>query len=93
MKDGSALVVTLSFIPNFANQGPNADLSSDEGSEEVLEDSKDEPVMKTRVFDSDKDSDGDEQEVEAMGMCSLLLLGLFFFASYYFLAYLFIYFI
>ena len=45
MKDGSSLVVTPSFIPNSATGRPNADLSS-EGSEEVLEDSDDEPTMK-----------------------------------------------
>lgn len=45
------------------------DLSFNEGSEEVLEDSEDELVMKTRVSSSDEDSDGGEEEVEAMGMC------------------------
>lgn len=60
MRDGSSLVVTLSSISSFATQGLKADLSSDEGSEEVLEDSDDELVVKTRVFDSDKASDDDE---------------------------------
>ena len=50
MKDGSSLVVTPSSIPSSATRGLDADLFSDEGSEEVLEDSEDEPVMKTRVF-------------------------------------------
>lgn len=54
------MVVTPSSIPSSATQGSNADLSSDEWSEEVFEDSKDEPVMKTYVYDSDEDSDGDE---------------------------------
>lgn len=40
VKDGSILVVTPSSIPNSTTQGPNANFSSDEGSEEVLEDSK-----------------------------------------------------
>ena len=51
---------------------------SDEGYEEVLEDSEDELVAKKRVFDSDKD-DGGEREADAMGMCLLPLSGLFFF--------------
>lgn len=60
MKDGSSLVVTPSSIPSSATQGPDADLSSNEGLKEVFEDSEDEPIMKTRVFDSNEDSDGDE---------------------------------
>ena len=60
MKDGSSLVVTPSSIPSFATRGIDADLSSGEGSEEVLEDSEDEPFMKTRVSDSDEDNDGGE---------------------------------
>ena len=78
MKDGSSLVVTPSSIPSFVTIGPNADLSSDEGFEKVFEDSDDEPVMKTRVSNSDEDSDGDELEAEAMGICPLLPLGLLF---------------
>ena len=53
MKDGSSLIVTPSSIPNFATRGPNVDLSS-EGSEDVLEDSDDEPVSKKRISDSDE---------------------------------------
>ena len=60
VKDGSSLVVTLSSIPSSATQGPDADLSSDEGFEEVLEDSEDELVMKTTVSESDEDDDGSE---------------------------------
>jgi len=52
IKDGSSLVVTLSSIPTSTTQGPNADLSPDEGSKGILKDSDDEPVMKTRVSDS-----------------------------------------
>ena len=78
MKDGSSLVVTPSSIPSFVTIGPNADLSSDEGFEKVFEDSDDEPVMKTRVSNSDEDSGGDEQEAETMGICPLLPLGLLF---------------
>lgn len=42
VKDGFSLVVNPSSIPNSATRGSNADLSSDEGSEEVFEDSEDE---------------------------------------------------
>ena len=45
-------MVTPSSIPSSATYGPCADLSSDEGSNEVLENSKDDPVMKKRVSDS-----------------------------------------
>lgn len=48
---------TPSSIPSSATQGPNADLSFNEGSEEVLED---ELVMKTRVSNSNEDNDGGE---------------------------------
>ena len=44
MKDGSSLVVTPSSIPSSATCGFDADLSSDEGSEEVLKDSEDGPA-------------------------------------------------
>ena len=54
---------------------------SNEGYEEVLEDSEDELVAKKRVFDSDKD-DGGEREADAMGMCLLPLSGLFFFGNF-----------
>lgn len=77
VKDGSFLVVTPSSIPNFATHEPNVDLSSDEGSKEILKDSKDEPVMKKRVSNSDED-DGGRHETEAMGMCLLPLLDLLF---------------
>ncbi|KAK9998035.1 hypothetical protein SO802_017638 [Lithocarpus litseifolius] len=64
--DGSSLVVTPSSIPSFTTQGLDADLSSNEGSKEGLEDSEDEPIMKTRVSDSDGDNNSGEQEAEAM---------------------------
>ena len=53
-------------------------MSSDEGSEDVLEDSEDKPVMKTRVSNSDEDNDDSEQETKAMGMCLLSLANLLF---------------
>ena len=64
MKDGSSLVVTPSSIPNSVTRGPDADLSS-EGSDEVLEDSDDEPTVKKRISDSNE-KEGDEHEVEAL---------------------------
>ena len=77
MKDGSSLVVTPSSISSFITRGPGTNLSFDEGSEEVFEDSEDEPTMKKRVFDSDEEDSG-EHETEAMGMYLLPLLGLLF---------------
>ena len=41
-------------------RGPDADLSSDERSEEALEDSEDELVLKTTISDSDEDDDSSE---------------------------------
>ena len=49
-------------------------MSSDEESEGVVEDSKDEPVMKTLVSNFVEDVDGDAQEAEAMGMRPSFLL-------------------
>lgn len=46
-------------------------LSFDEGSEEVLEDSEDELLTKKRIFDFDEDDDSDH-EIKAMGMCFCL---------------------
>ena len=77
MKDCSS-VVTPSSIPSSATQKPNADLSSNEGSKEVLEDSEDEPIMRTRVSDSNEDDGGGEHETKAMGMCLLSLTDLLF---------------
>ena len=77
MKNGSSLVVTPSSIPSSATHWLNTDLSSDEGSEEVFEDSEDEPTMKKKVSNSNEKDSG-EHETEAMGMCLLPLLGLLF---------------
>ena len=67
MKDGSSLVVTPSSIPSLATCGPDVDLSS-EGSEDILEDSDDEPVLKKRISNSD-DKESAPPETEFMGMC------------------------
>ena len=81
MKDGSSLVVTPSFIPNFATRGPNAILSS-KGSEEVLEDYDDESTMKKRISYSNKEEGGDH-EAETMGMYLPCLLSFFFSTLYH----------
>ena len=54
-KDGSSLVVTLSSIPSSATRGPDVDLSS-EGSEDVLEDPDDEPVLNKRISNNKEDA-------------------------------------
>ncbi|XP_030957107.1 uncharacterized protein KIAA0754-like [Quercus lobata] len=50
-KDGASLVVTPSSIPGFATRGPDSDLSS-KGSNDILEDPDDAPVLKKRISDS-----------------------------------------
>lgn len=46
---------------------PDVEFSSNEGFEEVLKDSNDELIMKTRIFYSNDASDN-EPDIEAMGM-------------------------
>ncbi|KAK9998072.1 hypothetical protein SO802_017675 [Lithocarpus litseifolius] len=65
VKDGSSLVVTPSSIPSSATRGLDADLSS-EGSEDVLEDSDDEPTIIKRVSNS-KEEEGAEHEAKFIG--------------------------
>ena len=79
VKDGSSLVVTPSSIPSSATRGPDTDLSS-EGSEDILEDSDNAPVLKKRIFDSDEEESA-PPEPEFMGIClpPFLLSSLFFF--------------
>ena len=60
------MVVTPSSIPNSATCGLDVDLSS-EGSEDVLEDPDDEPVLKKRIFYSD-DEESVPPEVEFIGI-------------------------
>ena len=74
MKDGPSLVVIPSSILSSATHRPDADLSSYEGSGEVLKDFDDELTMKKRASDSNEE-DSDEHETEAMGACLLHLLG------------------
>ena len=53
-KGGASLVVTPSSIPGSATGGPDTDLSL-EGSDDILEDPDDAPVLKKRIFDSDEE--------------------------------------
>ena len=76
MKDSSSLVVTPSSIPSSATCGPDVDLSS-EGSEDVLEDPDNEPILKKRISNSN-DEENVPPKVKFMGMClSPFLLFLF----------------
>ena len=67
VKDGSSLVVTPSSIPSSAMSGLDADLSSEE-SEDILEDPKDEPVLKKRISDSDEEENA-PLKTDFMGIC------------------------
>ena len=100
VKDDSSLVVTPSSIPSFATYGPNVDLSS-EGSEDVLKDPDDEPVLKKTIFDSD-DEESVPPETKFMGMClypfppfffvfAKFILHLFFFFCHLFLTRMYLY--
>ncbi|XP_030955811.1 uncharacterized protein KIAA0754-like [Quercus lobata] len=53
-KGSASLVVTPSSIPGSATRGPDIDLSS-EGSDDILEDPDDAPVLKKRISDSDEE--------------------------------------
>ena len=67
MKDGFSFMVTPSSIPSSATRGPDADLSF-----------KDEPIMKTRIFYFNEDSDGGGQKAKAIGICLSSLANLLF---------------
>ena len=54
VKDGSSLVVTPSSIPSSAIRGPDTNLSS-EGSNDILEDPDDAPILKKRISDSNEE--------------------------------------
>ena len=68
------MVVTPSSIPSSTTRKPNIDLSS-EGSDEVLEDSDDEPTIRKMISDSDEEK-GDDHEAETMGTSLLYLFKL-----------------
>ena len=67
VKDGSSLVVTPSSILSSATRGPDTDLSS-EGSNDILEDPDDAPILKKRISDSNEEESA-PPKLEFMGMC------------------------
>ena len=71
-KGGASLVVTPSSIPGSTTRGPDPDLSS-EGSDDILEDLDDAPVMKKRISDSDEEGSA-SPELDFMGMHPLPLI-------------------
>ena len=90
VKDGSSLVVTLSFIPSSVTRGPDANLSSEE-SEDILEDLEDKPISKKRISDSNEEESA-PLKIEFMGMCpsflfpfSLPLFILFYFILFFYI--------
>ena len=86
VKDGSSLVVTPCSIPSSATHGPDADLSFEE-SKDILEDPKDEPVLKKRIYDSDEEESA-PFKIEFMSMCFFFFF--FPFLPFYFLFYIYI---
>ena len=72
-------MVTLSSIPSSATEMPNTEVSPDKASDDVLEDSDDEPIVKTRVSDS-KDLSTEEIDAIVAGI-DLLSLPLLVFLS------------
>ena len=65
-KGGASLVVTLSSIPGSVTYGPDSDLSS-KGSDDILEDPDDAPILKKRISDSDEEGSA-SPEPDFMGM-------------------------
>ena len=87
-KDSASLVVTLSSIPGLATRGPDTNLSS-EGSDDILEDPDDMPILKKRIFYSGK-VESASSELDFIGMCLLFFSIKFalFFLAFYLYAYL-----
>ena len=87
-KDSASLVVTHSSIPGSATRGPNTDLSS-EGSDDILKDPDDAPILKKRISYSGEEESA-SPEPDFMGICLLFfsvkfaLLFLFFFFLFFF---------
>ena len=76
---GPSLVVTLSSIPSFATKMLDIEMLPNEASDDVLEDSDDEPIVKTRVSDSE---DLSIEEIDAIVVgIDLLSLNLLVFLS------------
>ena len=68
-KDGSSLVVTPSSILGSVTRSLDTDLSS-EGSDDILEDPNDAPILKKRISDSGEEESA-SPEPDFMGMCLL----------------------
>ena len=68
-KDSASLVVTPFSIPSSATRGPDTDLSS-EGSDDILEDPDDAPILKKRISDFEESA---PPEPDFMGMCLLFV--------------------
>ena len=77
-KGGASLVITPSSIPGSTTCGPNTDLSS-EGSDDILEDPDDAPILKKRISNSDEEESA-STEPDFMGtyLFSLFLFYYFF---------------
>ena len=75
-KGGASLVVTPSSIPDSATHGPDTNLSS-EGSDDILKDPDDAPILKKRIFDFDEEESA-SPEPDFMGTY-LFYPSLFFF--------------
>ena len=72
-------MVTLSSIPSFATKMLDIEMSPNEAFDDVLEDSDDEPIVKTRVSDSE---DLSIEEIDAIVVgIDLLSLNLLVFLS------------
>ena len=75
VKGGSSLLVTPSFIPISATQVLDVELSPNEGPKEALEDSDDEPIMKTRVSNNEPDTKAMDKHFRSLlSLLSLLFL-------------------
>ena len=81
-KGGASLVITPSSIPGSTTCGPNTDLSS-EGSDDILEDPDDAPILKKRISNSD--------EEEKVLQLSLTLWVHIFFPFFYFIIFFYVY--
>lgn len=76
-------MVTLSSIPSSTTKMLDVELSPNDGSEEVLEDSNDEAIIKTRVSNFEGASSEEELDVTTIGMVFFLCPSFFFSYSLY----------
>ena len=89
VKDNSSLVVTPSSISSSTIHGPVANLSF-EGSENVLEDFDNVPIIKKRISEFDEEESANSK-IEFMGMCLFLLFLLSFLLPLFVISSLYIY--